>query len=145
MSAWKRTVLVMGIAALVAALLSGCTMKKIIVPVDGDGMINTAGPLLDAIAGRWSSADGRMTLFVDGYDMSFMLDGENVLSDGCDFAFDGTDTNIHTDFSLYCTSLTHEDKTEFGTVEEIYYENAAFTVTLGYSDGGTETFTLEKE
>ena len=138
-----RTLIMIGLLGL-TTLLSGCALERFITPVDGGGMINTAAPLLNAIQGEWASPDGRVSLTVEGFDMTFILDGINVLNSGCYIDFGGEDTNIHTDFHLYNDALKYDGTTEFGVIEAMYYENTSFTLILSSEDGEREAFVLSK-
>ena len=109
---------------------------------DGDGMINTDAPLLDAIQGEWVTEDERMRLKVTGFSMEFMLNGERVLKSGCGFSFGGGDINILTPFSLYEKALTNKNGEPIGTAEKLVFENSAFSLSVIYTDKAEDCFVM---
>lgn len=138
----RKAVSVMCIMCLISGLFSGCDSGNgLLKPLDGDGMVNTNAPLVNAIQGDWISNDGKFELKVVDYQMTFSLNGETVLDCGYMFSFADEDINIHTDFELYFNELEHENTT-FAVIKAFYYENGTFTAELTYTNGDTETVTL---
>lgn len=114
--------------------------------LDGDGTCVDNEPLLLALQGSWESADGIWGIVIEDYTLTILHEGQKVLY--CDYYnfvfFSGSDINEHTELELPDYGLCHNGEECFASIENLYIENGALHMEVGYEGSESEPVTLEK-
>ena len=144
----NRRVLLIALIGLLPGLLFGCSPKGTIFGgriMDGDGMINPFGPMLDALAGDWESGDGAWQAAIDGYSIKLLRGGTPVLdgSFSLNLSGEGEDINEKTELALYDCELGEEGGA-IASVGQLYSENGKLYMRVEYPDGSGEEITFTK-
>ena len=129
----NRRVLLIALIGLLPGLLFGCSPKDTIFGgriMDGDGMINPFGPMLDALAGDWESGDGAWQAAIDGYSIKLLRGGTPVLD--LDYA---QDSSCDTDMNVVMTGAGHYVEVQ-GTAEGVAFSRAEMDQLLRLAEKG---------
>lgn len=144
-----RTVAVIVICGLLAGILSGCYLKKKPTDygiLDGPGMVNYDGLLLDALLGDWSDGDECYRLTIgSGYTVSMYYNDAPLLEDGAlTLCASSADTNEYSEFSI-CPSTLTDGSDEFAEITKAFHENGTITLELTLADGTKTEINFERE
>ncbi len=142
-----KTLALAVLLGMVSCLFGGCSFIKWLGKnrvMDGDGMINPAAELLDALNGYWESADARITVTIDGYEVLIVYYGSWAYNSTYTFSFDSKlDGITRTDLEL------DSDKIEKNIIKELYgfyIENNKLYLDITYAGTGErETIEFEKK
>lgn len=130
----NMAVLIIGLC-LVALLFTGCCLFDVHI-LDGPGMVNYNGILLDALIGIWNSDDGSYRLTVwDNYTLSISCNG-SLLLEKATLTLHAASTNTAEYNELSISPNVFSDEAG-GSVEiaKAYHENGTLTLELVAADG----------
>lgn len=140
----NMAVLIIGLC-LVALLFTGCCLFDVHI-LDGPGMVNYNGILLDALIGIWNSDDGSYRLTVwDNYTLSISCNG-SLLLEKATLTLHAASTNTAEYNELSISPNVFSDEAG-GSVEiaKAYHENGTLTLELVAADGTEATIAFYRE
>ncbi len=137
-------ILILGLC-LVALLFTGCCLFDAHI-VDGPGMVNYNGILLDALIGDWSDGEkcchlkigGDYTISVYRYDVPLL---ENA---GLTLHAASEDTSEYSDLDVSPNTWTEETGNSV-EITRAYHENGTITLELAFADGAKKDLDFQRE
>ena len=104
--------------------------------LDGPGMENPAGPMLELLNADWMSDDGVWSARIEGETLDLSYRQELVYSGGFSFDFQGDGLNAKTELTFDDKQFESEDGSVSGTIESLYVENCRLYLALTISKEG---------
>ena len=123
-----------------SGLFSGCRRGGI---MDGDGMVNKIGLMLDALQGAWASDDGKWSAQAEDYSIKILFGGTTALDGTFKFTFESYDTDVKTELVLSSGELRCGEDL-IGSAEQLYTEGGKLYMAVLYPDGMSETVVFVK-
>ncbi len=144
-----KAVLIFIMLGILSSLFSGCFLKKKLVDdhvLDGPGMVNYNGLLLNALLGDWSDGEKCYRLTVgEDYTISVYYYDVSLLENGALTLYASSeDTNKYSEFSISPSTLTNESG-KFAEITKAYHENGTITLALALADGTKTEIRFERE
>lgn len=143
-------ILIIGLC-LIAALITGCFLREKAEKeymLDGPGMVYEGWLLDEALAGKWTSQDGRYALEIEGFRFSFGIDGEELVEmgniNGFYHGFSGTELTGRQELTVYYPEISRGDET-IASIEELWYEDGHIHMVLSFPDDENEEIIFDKE
>lgn len=134
-----QAIALFALPGLLCGFAAGCTQFV----VDGPGMVNADGILMDALSGDWSSADAQYRAELRDYTISLYYQGTVVLRDAKLLHADSADPDACHALSIEPNALTDASGTIFAVIGEAYAGPGQITLRLTMADETDEQVVLE--